>query len=163
MTLPSGYNNFRLDVLWFVFSTLPFSPASPSSSHWTITLSCSLAGGGQRRSATLAWCHQTFRAFATMSVTSLFSSLAHTTTTGSTRAASSPMWRMTRTLSRVRSTLTKPSRKVISSQKVSSYFKTNLWSMSYDFIHWSCWKDEFLRYCCCAFSSGRSSPAVSGA
>lgn len=46
------------------------------------------------------------------SVTSPSSSSAPTTTTGSTRAVSSLTWRMTRTLSRVRSTSTKHLRKV---------------------------------------------------
>lgn len=79
----------------------------------------SLAGGGQQRSVTLAWCHQTFRVSATTSVISPCSSSAPTTTTGSTRAVFSPTWRMTRTSSRVRSTSTKPSRKVIPPEEVS--------------------------------------------
>lgn len=85
-----------------------------------IIISLLLAGGGQLRSATLAWCRQTFRACAMTLVTSPSSSSAPTTTTGSTRAVSSLTWRMTRTLSRVRSTSTKHLRKVTFSRESPS-------------------------------------------
>lgn len=85
-----------------------------------IIISLLVAGGGQLRSATLAWCRQTFRACAMTSVTSPSSSSAPMTTTGSTRAVSSLTWRMTRTLSRVRSTSTKHLRKVTFSRESPS-------------------------------------------
>lgn len=79
-------------------------------------------GGGQLRFAILAWFQQTFRASATTLGTFLSSFSAPTTTTGSIKAVSFPTWRVTRTLSLVRSTSTKPSRKVLSSWEALSCF-----------------------------------------